>query len=129
MPGTTGWTTGAPLKALYPDYDFATLPRRAWLAQIVLDYLETVPQVDMKCVAINGYSRDGKMATIAAALDSRIAALVAGSTGVGGLVPWRLSGERGGGREHRDHNPYVPRLVRAPSPFFCRQGRPPAGRC
>lgn len=87
----------AQLRELYPDYDFATLPRRAWLAQVVLDYLETVPQVDMRRVAIFGYSRDGKMAAIAAALDTRISALIAGSTGVGGLLPWRLSGERGGG--------------------------------
>lgn len=87
----------APLKDLYPDYDFATLPRRAWLVQIVMDYMETVPQADMKRVAIFGYSRDGKMATIAAAFEERITALVAGSTGVGGVLPWRLSGERGGG--------------------------------
>ena len=51
----------------------------------------------MERIAIYGYSRDGKMATIAAAYDSRISALIAGSTGVGGLLPWRLSGERGGG--------------------------------
>jgi pimeloyl-ACP methyl ester carboxylesterase len=44
-----------------------------------------------------GYSRDGKMATMAAALDERIAALIAGSTGVGGILPWRLSGERNAG--------------------------------
>ncbi|MDR1011044.1 MAG: alpha/beta fold hydrolase [Opitutaceae bacterium] len=87
----------APLRELYPDYDFATLPRRAWLAQVVLDYMETVPQIDMRRVAIFGYSRDGKMASIAAALDTRISALIAGSTGVGGLLPWRFSGERGGG--------------------------------
>jgi pimeloyl-ACP methyl ester carboxylesterase len=87
----------APLKDLYPDYDFATLGRRAWLAKVVLDYLETIPQADMKRIAIFGYSRDGKMATIAAAMDERISALIAGSTGVGGLLPWRLSGERGGG--------------------------------
>jgi pimeloyl-ACP methyl ester carboxylesterase len=37
------------------------------------------------------------MATIAAALDERIAAVIAGSTGVGGVLPWRLSGERGMG--------------------------------
>jgi pimeloyl-ACP methyl ester carboxylesterase len=86
-----------PLKDLYPDNDFAALPRRAWLAHLVLDYLETQPEVDMKRVAMFGYSRDGKMATIATAFDERIAALVAGSTGVGGVVPWRLSGERGGG--------------------------------
>src|ERR1035437_1223825 len=64
---------------------------------MVLDYLETLPQVDMKHVAMFGYSRDGKMAAIATAIDERIAALIAGSTGVGGLLPWRLSGERGYG--------------------------------
>lgn len=37
------------------------------------------------------------MAVIAAAIDERIAALVAGSTGVGGVLAWRLSGERGMG--------------------------------
>jgi len=87
----------APLKAAYPDYDFATLPRRAWLAQVVVDYLATLPEVDMQRIAINGYSRDGKMAMIAAALDTRIAAVLAGSTGVGGAVPWRFAGERYGG--------------------------------
>jgi dienelactone hydrolase len=87
----------APLKDLYPDHDFATLPRRAWLAGIVTDYLATLPQVDMERIAINGYSRDGKMALIAAAFDERITAVIAGSTGVGGVVPWRFAGERGGG--------------------------------
>ncbi|HWA28119.1 MAG TPA: alpha/beta fold hydrolase [Lacunisphaera sp.] len=87
----------APLKELYPDHDFAALPRRAWTVQLVLDYLETLPQVDMKRVGLFGYSRDGKMATIAAALDERIAALIAGSTGVGGVLPWRLAGEAGMG--------------------------------
>jgi hypothetical protein len=51
----------------------------------------------MKHVAMTGYSRDGKMATIATAIDERISALIAGSTGVGGVLPWRLSGERGFG--------------------------------
>jgi len=95
--GNDSMDDGAALKDLYPDYDFAALARRAWLAQVVIDYLATVPEADMSRIAINGYSRDGKMATIAAMLDERIAALVAGSTGVGGLLPWRLSGERGGG--------------------------------
>lgn len=87
----------AALKELYPEYDFAALPRRAWAVQVVLDYLETLPQLDGKRIAMFGYSRDGKMATIAAALDDRIAAVIAGSTGVGGVLPWRLSGERGMG--------------------------------
>ena len=105
----------APLAQLYPDYDFATLPRRAWAAGIVLDYLETLPQVDMKRVAIWGGSRDGKMATIAAAMDERFAALLAVTTGVGGVLPWRLSGERGYGEgietlTRRFPTWFVPRL-------------------
>ncbi len=95
--GNDGMDDAAALGALYPDYDFALLPRRAWAAGLVLDYLETVPQVDMKHVGMFGYSRDGKMAAIAGALDERISAVIAGSTGVGGLLPWRLSGERNAG--------------------------------
>jgi pimeloyl-ACP methyl ester carboxylesterase len=95
--GNDGMDDEAALGAVYPEYDFATLPRRAWAAGMVLDYLETLPQVDMKHVALFGYSRDGKMAAIATAIDERIAAVIAGSTGVGGLLPWRLSGERGFG--------------------------------
>lgn len=88
---------GVPLKDLYPNYDFATLPRRAWLVQVVIDYLDSLPQVDPDRIAIFGYSRDGKTVTTAAALDPRVAAVVAGSTGVGGILSWRTSGERGNG--------------------------------
>ena len=113
--GNDGMDDAAALAQLYPDYDFALLPRRAWAAGLVLDYLETLPQVDMKHVGMFGYSRDGKMAAIAAAMDERIAAVIAGSTGVGGVLPWRLSGERGIRRRHRNHHPqfptwFVPRL-------------------
>ncbi len=95
--GNDGMDDAAALGALYPNYDFALLPRRAWAVGLVLDYLETVPQVDMQHVGMFGYSRDGKMAAIAGALDERISAVIAGSTGVGGLLPWRLSGERNAG--------------------------------
>jgi dienelactone hydrolase len=87
----------ANLPQLYPGFDFATMGQRAWTAQLVVDYLLTLPQVDPSRIAITGYSREGKMATLAAALDSRISAVIAGSTGVGGVLPWRLSGERGAG--------------------------------
>jgi pimeloyl-ACP methyl ester carboxylesterase len=95
--GNDGMDDAAALATLYPTYDFALLPRRAWAAGLVLDYLETLPQVDMKHVGMFGYSRDGKMAAIAAAIDERIAAVIAGSTGVGGVLPWRSAGERGFG--------------------------------
>jgi dienelactone hydrolase len=84
----------AVLEALYPDNDMASLPARAWGATIVLDYLETVPEVDMDAIGIYGYSRDGKQATIAGAIDDRIDVVLAGSTGVGGTLPYRLAGER-----------------------------------
>jgi pimeloyl-ACP methyl ester carboxylesterase len=87
----------APLALLYPDYDFALLPRRAWAASLVVDYLATLKQADMGHIGIFGYSRDGKMAALAAAFDTRISAVIAGSTGVGGVLPWRAAGERGFG--------------------------------
>ncbi len=83
------------LAQLYPQYDFALLPRRAWAASVVLDYLDSLSQVDAKHIAIFGYSRNGKMVTIGGALDTRFAAVIAGSTGVGGVLPWRDSGEVG----------------------------------
>jgi cephalosporin-C deacetylase-like acetyl esterase len=82
---------------LYPEFDFADLPRRAWSCQVLVDYLYTLPQVDKEHIAINGYSRDGKMALIAAIIDPRITAVIPGSTGVGGVMPWRLGSERGFG--------------------------------
>ena len=85
------------LPQLYPEFDFATMGQQAWTAQLVVDYLCTLPEIDRARIAITGYSRGGKMATLAAALDERIAAVIAGSTGVGGVLPWRLSGERGMG--------------------------------
>ncbi|MCF3651658.1 alpha/beta fold hydrolase [Synoicihabitans lomoniglobus] len=87
----------ADLPELYPDYDFAALPRRAWAVQLVVDYLETRADIDHNRIGLYGYSRDGKMATIAAAIEPRIAAVMAGSTGVGGVLPWRLAGEFGMG--------------------------------
>jgi dienelactone hydrolase len=84
----------ANLAKLYPDSDPGTLPRRGWAASCVVDYLTTLPEVDARHIAISGYSRDGKAATIGAALDTRIAAVIAGSPGVGGILPFRLAGER-----------------------------------
>ena len=85
------------LPELYPNHDFATMGQRAWTAQLVVDYLYTLPEIDKARIANTGYSRGGKMAATAAAFDERIAAVIAGSTGVGGVLAWRLSGERGMG--------------------------------
>jgi dienelactone hydrolase len=95
--GNDSMDDAAALAELYPDYDFALLPRRGWAAGLVVDYLYSLPQVDKPHIGIFGYSRDGKMATLAGALDPRITAVIAGSTGVGGVLPWRAAGERGFG--------------------------------
>jgi pimeloyl-ACP methyl ester carboxylesterase len=95
--GNDAMDDAAPLAALYPNNDFALLPRRGWAASLVVDYLYTLPQTDKQRIAIFGYSRDGKMATIGAAFDTRITAVIAGSTGVGGVLPFRASGEVGFG--------------------------------
>ena len=82
------------LAELYSSNDFASMGQVAWSVQVVVDYLCTLPQVDQRHIAITGYSREGKMATIAAAIDERITAVVAGSTGVGGVLTWRQGSER-----------------------------------
>jgi len=102
-----GMDDAAALAQLYPEYDFALIPRRAWVVSLVLDYLETLPQVDMKHVGLFGYSRDGKQAAIAAALDERIAAVIAGSTGVAesAVASFRRAQLWRGDREHHTQLP------------------------
>jgi dienelactone hydrolase len=78
----------------YPGYDWASMAKVAWTVPMVVDYLYTLPEVDKPHIAITGYSRLGKMAAYAAAIDERIAACVAGSTGVGGVLTWRHGSER-----------------------------------
>lgn len=80
----------------YPDYDWGSMARMAWVTQMVVDYLYTLPEVDKSKIAITGYSRNGKMALITTALDQRITGCIAGSTGVGGIYTWRDGSERNG---------------------------------
>ncbi|MGH9561762.1 MAG: acetylxylan esterase, partial [Terracidiphilus sp.] len=53
--------------------DWGTLRAWAWGASRLLDYLETVPQVDAKHVGIEGLSRYGKAALVTMAYDRRFA--------------------------------------------------------
>jgi cephalosporin-C deacetylase-like acetyl esterase len=75
--------------ALYPDYDFSMLMRRAWGASRVVDYLYTRQEVNKKQIAISGHSRNGKQSLWAAAFDERITAVISSSSGTGGDSPWR----------------------------------------
>lgn len=78
-------------QAIYPDYDFTCLMRRAWGASRAVDYLYTRSDVDTARIAITGHSRNGKQSLWAAAFDERIKAVVSSSCGTGGITPWRYS--------------------------------------
>ena len=78
-------------QALYPDYDFSQLMRRAWGASRVVDYLLTRKEVNKNQIAITGHSRNGKQSLWATAFDERISAVISASCGTGGITPWRYS--------------------------------------
>jgi hypothetical protein len=84
--GVIGLTNrGQPRK---PD-DWGALRAWGWGASRALDYLQTVPQVDAKHVGIEGVSRWGKAALITAAFDPRFYTVLIGSSGEGGVAPFR----------------------------------------
>jgi hypothetical protein len=61
----------------------------SWGAARVLDYLETLPEVDAKHVGIEGVSRYGKAALVTMAFEPRFAFVLVGSSGEGGAKPHR----------------------------------------
>jgi hypothetical protein len=69
--------------------DWGALRAWAWGASRLLDYLETVPQVDSKHIGIEGLSRYGKAALVAMAYDQRFAIGLIGSSGAGGAKLFR----------------------------------------
>jgi hypothetical protein len=82
---------------LYPDFDFADLPRRAWSAQMLVDYLYTLRRSIMTISHSTDIPVTARWLSSPPFIDSRIAAVIPGSTGVGGVMPWRLGSESGFG--------------------------------
>jgi hypothetical protein len=64
--------------------DWGSLRAWGWGASRGLDYLETDASVDARRVGIEGVSRYGKAALVAAAFDPRFACVLVGSSGEGG---------------------------------------------
>lgn len=69
--------------------DWGALRAWAWGASRLLDYFETVPEVDAKHVGIEGLSRYGKAALVTMAYDQRFAIGLIGSSGAGGAKLFR----------------------------------------
>jgi hypothetical protein len=73
--------------------DTATIMAWSWGFSRMLDYLQTVPEIDGKRVAVVGHSRNGKTALLAAAMDERIALAIPSQAGCGGTAPNRLAAD------------------------------------
>lgn len=78
---------------LVPGATFGALSAWAWAYARVVDLLLGRAEVDPGRIAVTGFSRGGKAALLAGAIDERIALLHAHASGAGGAAPYRVLGE------------------------------------
>jgi hypothetical protein len=87
-----GKPTEGQVQKFFSENDGGTLAAWAWGACRMLDYLQTLPQVDGSKVVITGHSRSGKAALLAGAVDERFAMVNPNGSGCGGAGLYRILG-------------------------------------
>lgn len=70
-------------------HDWGTIAAWAWGISRAVDVLVTDPSIDPNRIAVVGFSRLGKAALLAAALDERLSVVIGHQTGCGGAAPNR----------------------------------------
>ena len=98
----------------------ATIMLWAWGFSQMLDYVQTMPEIDAKRIAAVGHSRNGKTALLAAAFDGRFALVIPTQAGCGGTAPSRLPAELLNPPDGKLIHETVKRINTAFPLWFCR---------
>ncbi|MFC1547014.1 acetylxylan esterase [Candidatus Neomarinimicrobiota bacterium] len=96
-PDRHDWTDGIHAKYHYApegeETQWGTLAAWAWGIHRVIDYLETDTDIDQDRICATGWSRRGKAALFAAAMDERIDLVIPHQSGTGGMALSRMEPE------------------------------------
>ena len=91
--GVSPYLLGA--KEQQKDDDCGKIAMWAWAASKVMDYAETLPELDLRRAAVVGHSRLGKTALLAGAQDPRFSLVISNDSGCSGAAITRgKQGER-----------------------------------
>jgi hypothetical protein len=104
-PDRHDWTDGIHAKYHYApegeETQWGTLAAWAWGIHRVIDYLETDVDIDQDRICVTGWSRRGKAALFAAAMDERIDLVIPHQSGTGGMALCRMEPEESVARINR----------------------------